>query len=115
MKIGSWTLYHSGDTLWHAELVSGELRSARPIDVMFLRSNGNKLSAGSLEISVEQSRRSASPKTCGAKLVIPCHYDMFTFNTETPEEFLSWQLPAWSAGRKLMQNGQHIVLKRHEM
>jgi L-ascorbate metabolism protein UlaG (beta-lactamase superfamily) len=26
-------------------------------------------------------------KDIGAKLVVPCHYDMFGFNTATPEEF----------------------------
>ena len=25
----------------------------------------------------------------GAKLVIPCHYDMFEFNTATPDEFVA--------------------------
>jgi L-ascorbate metabolism protein UlaG (beta-lactamase superfamily) len=25
----------------------------------------------------------------GAKIVIPMHYEMFTFNTETPEEFVT--------------------------
>ena len=26
-------------------------------------------------------------KACGADMVVPCHYDMFEFNTESPEEF----------------------------
>ena len=25
----------------------------------------------------------------GARVVIPCHYDLFTFNTATPEEFVA--------------------------
>ncbi len=25
----------------------------------------------------------------GAKLAVPCHYDMFTFNTATPEQFIA--------------------------
>jgi L-ascorbate metabolism protein UlaG (beta-lactamase superfamily) len=28
-------------------------------------------------------------KDIGAKLVIPCHYDMFTFNTEPPGLFVA--------------------------
>ena len=111
-KIGSWTLYHSGDTLWHAELVS-ELRSAGPIDVMFLPINGNKPErrvAGNLN----GTEAAALAKACGAKLVIPCHYDMFTFNTETPEEFLA-ACSRLDQQARVMQNGQHIVLKRHEM
>jgi L-ascorbate metabolism protein UlaG (beta-lactamase superfamily) len=27
-------------------------------------------------------------KAIGAKLVIPMHYDLFTFNTASPEEFV---------------------------
>ena len=25
----------------------------------------------------------------GARLVVPCHYDMFEFNTESPDEFVA--------------------------
>ena len=28
-------------------------------------------------------------KAIGARLVVPCHYDMFTFNTEPPDLFIS--------------------------
>jgi L-ascorbate metabolism protein UlaG (beta-lactamase superfamily) len=28
-------------------------------------------------------------RTIGARLVIPCHYDMFAFNTASPAEFIA--------------------------
>ena len=28
-------------------------------------------------------------KDIGARMVIPCHYEMFEFNTATPEEFVA--------------------------
>jgi L-ascorbate metabolism protein UlaG (beta-lactamase superfamily) len=28
-------------------------------------------------------------KDIGARVVIPCHYDMFEFNTASPEEFVA--------------------------
>jgi L-ascorbate metabolism protein UlaG (beta-lactamase superfamily) len=45
--------------------------------------------------------------------VVPCHYDMFTFNTESPEEFTT-------AGERLgqacqvMRCGGHLVLGRQK-
>jgi len=81
-----FTIYHSGDTLWHSGL-AGALRSHR-CDVMLLPINGNKPErrvAGNLN----GAEAAALAKTCGARLVIPCHYDMFEFNTESPELFVS--------------------------
>ena len=86
-EIGPWRIYHSGDTLWHEDLVE-ELRAEGPIDVMFLPINGNKPErrvAGNLN----GTEAAALARACGAGQVIPCHYDMFTFNTDTPDEFRS--------------------------
>ncbi len=84
IRIGPWTLYHSGDTLWHPGLVPA-LLPAR-CDVMLLPINGNRPErrvAGNLN----GTEAAALAKAAGAHLVIPCHYDMFAFNTETTEEF----------------------------
>ena len=86
-ELGPWRVFHSGDTLWHSHLVE-ELRALGGIDVMFLPINGNKPErrvAGNLN----GTEAAALAKACGASMVIPCHYDMFAFNTETPEEFES--------------------------
>jgi L-ascorbate metabolism protein UlaG (beta-lactamase superfamily) len=78
------TLYHSGDTLWHDGLID-PLRAAR-CDLMLLPINGNRPArrvAGNLN-GVEAA---ALAKACRAGLVVPCHYEMFKFNTETADEF----------------------------
>jgi L-ascorbate metabolism protein UlaG (beta-lactamase superfamily) len=80
------TLYHSGDTLWHDGLVPA-LRRFK-IDLAFLPINGNRPErgvAGNLN-GVEAARLAHA---VGARLVIPCHYDLFAFNTASPDEFIA--------------------------
>lgn len=86
VRVGSFTFYHSGDTLLHDGLVAA-LKPFK-VDVAFVPINGNKPErrvAGNLN-GVEAAGLSHS---IGAKLAIPHHFDMFGFNTETPDEFVS--------------------------
>ena len=83
-KFGPWTVYHSGDTRWHPELVSS-LLPHKP-DLALVPINGYKPErrvAGNLN----GTEAAALAKAVGARLAIPHHFDMFAFNTETPEEF----------------------------
>lgn len=85
LRCGPFTVYHSGDTLWHDGLVD----TLRPLgcDLMVLPINGNKPErrvAGNLN----GTEAAALAKACQARTVVPCHYDMFSFNTEAPEEFI---------------------------
>jgi L-ascorbate metabolism protein UlaG (beta-lactamase superfamily) len=81
-----WTIYHSGDT----KLYPGMADLLRPfnIDVALLPINGDRPErrvAGNL--SGKEAAQLA--KDINAKLVIPCHYDMFEFNTADPaDEFV---------------------------
>ncbi len=84
IQFGTWTVYHSGDTLWYQGMEE-ILKPFRP-DVAILPINGNKPErrvAGNLN-GPEAAQLAQS---IGAKMVIPCHYDMFTFNTADPELF----------------------------
>ena len=83
-RIGPWTVYHSGDTLRY----EGMAESLKPfaIDVALLPINGNRPErrvAGNL--NAEEAAQLG--RDMGAGIVIPCHYDMFEFNTERPERF----------------------------
>ena len=83
-QFGEWCVYHSGDTVWDDEIV----RQLAPfaIDVALLPINGRKpirKVAGNLDTK----EAAQLGKRINAKLVIPCHYDMFTFNTAEPHEF----------------------------
>ena len=85
VRCGDWTLYHSGDTLLY-EGMADRLRPFR-IDVALLPINGRspeRQVAGNLSAS----EAADLGKGIGARIVIPCHYDMFTFNTADPREFV---------------------------
>jgi len=73
-----WTIYHSGDTVVYDGMVEN-LRGFGRIDVALLPINGR---VGNM--SGRDAARLA--KDMGAKVVIPCHYDMFEFNTADPYE-----------------------------
>lgn len=81
---GNFNLFHSGDTLWHDRLVM-ELCEATP-DVALLPINGNRPERG-VAGNLNGTEAAALAKAIGARLVVPCHYHMFTFNTEEPDEF----------------------------
>ena len=84
VEFGPWCVYHSGDTLWHPGLVPS-IVPFKP-NLMLLPINGNRPErrvAGNLN----GTEAAALARACNANMVIPCHYDMFEFNTESPEEF----------------------------
>jgi len=86
LQFGGWTLYHSGDTLRY----DGMAEKLRPfaIDVALLPINGR---APERRVPGNLSGPEAAQLAhdIGAKLVIPCHYAMFEFNTASPDAFVS--------------------------
>ena len=86
IEFGEYKIYHSGDTLWFDGMV--ELLKPYAVDVALLPINGNKPErkvAGNLDCK----EAAALGKAIGAKIVIPCHYDLFSFNTADVNEFIS--------------------------
>jgi len=85
VRFGRWTIYHSGDTVRY-EAMAGLLEPFG-VDVAILPINGSRPErrvAGNL-----RGREAARlARDIGARVVIPCHYEMFEFNTEPPDEFV---------------------------
>lgn len=84
IRAGRWTLYHSGDTLLYPGLAE-KLQAFAPVDVALLPINGNKPErrvAGNLD----GAEAAQLAHAIGARCVIPCHYEMFAFNTADPRE-----------------------------
>ena len=102
IEFGNYSIYHSGDTLWFDEMVDF-LKPFR-VDVAILPINGNKPErkvAGNLD-----SKEAAElGKAISAKCVIPCHYNMFEFNTADVNEFVK---EAEKIGQpyKILQEGE---------
>ena len=85
LQCGDWTIYHSGDTVRY-EGMSEKLRAFK-IDVALLPINGR---APERRVPGNLFGREAAQlaRDIEAKLVIPCHFDMFEFNTASPDEFI---------------------------
>ena len=85
IKLGDWCIYHSGDTLLY-DGIDEAMKLHRP-NIAFLPINGNDPSrkvAGNLnaEEAVALAKKNMIP------LVIPCHYDLFEFNTVNVNSFI---------------------------
>lgn len=102
VQCGDFRIYHSGDTLLYEGMV--ERLAPFAVDVALLPINGDlpeRRVAGNL--NGREAARLA--RDIGASVVIPCHYDMFEFNTASPDEFVA-------AARALQQS--HCVLRAGE-
>jgi L-ascorbate metabolism protein UlaG (beta-lactamase superfamily) len=86
VSVGTHRIYHSGDTV----LYPGMEDRLRPfqITLALLPINGRapeRRVSGNLD-GLEAARLA---RTIGAQWVIPCHYEMFAFNTASPETFIA--------------------------
>jgi L-ascorbate metabolism protein UlaG (beta-lactamase superfamily) len=77
VKVGPHTVYHSGDTVVFDGM--SHLLKLLAIDIAILPINGKVDNMGGRDAA-------QLAKDIGAKLVIPCHYEMFEFNTADPAE-----------------------------
>ena len=83
---GPWTVYHSGDTVHYSGMV--ERLTSFNLDVAILPINGSRPErrvAGNLN-GIEAATLACA---INAKLAVPCHYEMFTFNTASPDTFIT--------------------------
>lgn len=106
IEIGNRKIYHSGDTL----LFPGMADRLRPfqLDLAILPINGNDPARGVAgNLSIDEAV--GLGKEIGAKLTIPCHYDMFTFNTADPTEF-ALKARSQDLRFKILQAGEGVPL-----
>ena len=108
IRCGRWTLYHSGDTLLYDGLAE-KLRAFAPIDLALLPINGHKLErrvAGNLD-----GREAAQlAHAIGARCVVPCHYEMFAFNTADPREFFVPECVRLAQPYRVLRAGEALAL-----
>lgn len=102
VQFGPWTIYHSGDTIRYEGMI--EALEKFEIDVALLPINGaapERRVAGNLDGPEAASLAHA----LGVRMVIPCHFEMFEFNTASPDAFVA-------TCKKL--NQRHRVLRAGE-
>jgi L-ascorbate metabolism protein UlaG (beta-lactamase superfamily) len=102
LEIGPWRIYHSGDTK-HFPGMEDWVRPFR-VHVALLPINGDRPErrvAGNLD-----GRETAQlAHAIGADVAIPCHYDMFEFNTASPAEFVA-ECQRLHQHYSILQNGE---------
>ena len=86
VQAGPWTLYHSGDTLRYEGLEAKLCRHR--VDVALLPINGDSPERG-VAGNLDGREAVTLAKDIGARLVIPCHFEMFEFNTVDPALFIA--------------------------
>ena len=85
LEFGGWTVYHSGDTIRYPDMAE----KLRPfgVHVALLPING-RAPERRVPGNLTGPESANLAKDIGAQLVIPCHFEMFKFNTAPPDEFL---------------------------
>ena len=102
VEFGPFVLYHPGDTMLYNGLEERLLNW--DIDIALLPINGREPSrrvAGNL--NGQEAAHLAH--TTGVRLVIPTHYDMFEFNTATPDLFVH-SCKGLSQPYRILRNGE---------
>lgn len=85
VKFGPFAIYHSGDTVLYDGMV--ERLKPHKVDLALLPING-ALPERRVSGNLNGAEAAQLAKAIDARLAIPCHYDMFTFNTDSPDEFV---------------------------
>ena len=100
VRLGPWTVYHSGDTVFYDGMIERLL--PHRIDIAMLPINGKLGNMRGIEAA-------GLAKAIGAKIVIPCHFDMFDFNTASPDPFL---VECRRIGQRceVLKNGERLTL-----
>jgi L-ascorbate metabolism protein UlaG (beta-lactamase superfamily) len=109
IECGPYRVYHSGDCV----LYDGLVERVRPfqVDIALLPING---SAPERRVAGNFSGREAArlAHAIGAQVAVPMHYDMFTFNTASPEEFVD-ETRRLGVRARVLQCGERFVYRRN--
>jgi L-ascorbate metabolism protein UlaG (beta-lactamase superfamily) len=92
---GPHRLYHSGDTTWVDPGVRG-------VDLALVPING-KLN------NLDGAEGARLAHQVQAALAVPCHYDMFEFNTADPEAFVA-ECDRLGQPYRLLRNGERLTI-----
>jgi L-ascorbate metabolism protein UlaG (beta-lactamase superfamily) len=85
LQFDGWSVYHSGDTVRYEGMA--EKLQGFNIDVALLPING-RIAERRIPGNLFGEEAAQLAKDVAAKLVIPCHYGMFEFNTASPQKFV---------------------------
>jgi len=100
VRAGPWTIYHSGDTVFYPGLET--VLKPHAVDVAILPINGKVGNMNGLDAA-------RLARMIDAKLVVPCHYEMFEFNTASPDDFMA-ECEQLGQPYRVMRAGEGLTL-----
>jgi L-ascorbate metabolism protein UlaG (beta-lactamase superfamily) len=87
VRCGPYALYHAGDTIPY-EAQAARVRAVAGVDVALLPINGRRPERR-VTGNLWGDEAAALAHAIGARLAVPMHFEMFTFNTEPPDAFVA--------------------------
>jgi L-ascorbate metabolism protein UlaG (beta-lactamase superfamily) len=87
VRCGPYALYHAGDTIPY-DGQAERVRAVAEIDVALLPING-RLSSRRVTGNLWGDEAASLAHALGARLAVPMHFELFTFNTEPPDAFVA--------------------------
>ncbi len=84
VRVGPFSIYHSGDTVPYPGMAE-RLRPAA-VDLALLPING-RAPERRVSGNLDGEEAAALAHAIGARCAVPCHYEMFAFNTASPAAF----------------------------
>ncbi len=102
VRFGGFSIYHAGDGVAY----DGQAEHVQPfgIDLAILPINGK---VGNMN-GTDAARLA---KAIGAKLVVPCHYHLFEFNTAEPEELFVPECERIGQAYRVLKLGERLTLE----
>ena len=109
VECGPWVIYHSGDTIRYHGME--QWLAPWRIDVALLPING-RLPERRVSGNLWGREAAQLAWDIGARLTIPCHFDMFSFNTASPGDFTR-ECRALGCPHRVLQLGERLSLRDH--
>lgn len=105
-----WTIFHPGDAIPYEGLEEKVLSAAgeRRINVALMPING-RLPERRVTGNFWGREAAQFAKAIRAEIVVPMHYEMFEFNTETPDEFVD-ECKSLGQAYRVLRCGERLTL-----
>jgi L-ascorbate metabolism protein UlaG (beta-lactamase superfamily) len=87
VSVGPFRIYHSGDTVRFPGMAE-RVRAGGAIDLALLPING-RAPERRVSGNLDGAEAAQLAHDIGARCVVPCHYEMFEFNTASPDTFVA--------------------------
>jgi L-ascorbate metabolism protein UlaG (beta-lactamase superfamily) len=104
------SLYHSGDTVRHDGLVEALAGTAPDVALLPIKGSEPARSVAGILDGVEAAHLA---NDIGARLVVPCHYEGFAFNTASPAVFIA-EADRLDQPYRVLQAGERLRLPTPE-